>query len=24
MIVARHGVLWVGDRNGGVLVRLIP
>ena len=23
-IVARHGVLWVGDRNGGMLVRLIP
>jgi hypothetical protein len=23
-IVARHGVVWVGDRNGGMLVRLIP
>lgn len=21
---ARNSVLWVGDRNGGVLVRLIP
>lgn len=23
-IVARNGVLWVGDRNGSVLVRLVP
>ncbi|WP_373067180.1 hypothetical protein [Gemmatimonas sp.] len=23
-IVAHNGVLWVGDRNGGLLVRLIP